>query len=294
MKRPNVKRATFGMLALVAVVASSCGWASHTLSVTEFSLPDSLGLPEAIASGSDGALWFTESAAGKVGRITTSGGITSFSITEFSFPSPSGHPCGITSGPDGALWFTEADSGKVGRITTGGTVREFPLPTSSVEPIRIVPGPDGALWFTEYSGNRIGRITTGGGITEYPIPTPNSSPLGITSGPDGALWFTEADSGKVGRITTGGRITEFLVAQNPHVTGFSPDVNPMAIEDITRGPDGALWFVQYARFVGRITTTGSLTAISVSGDGLVGIVKGADSHVWFTEANVYKIGRINT
>jgi virginiamycin B lyase len=67
-----------------------------------------------ITAGPDGALWFTESASGKIGRITTGG-----QIQEFSLPSVSTHPLGITAGPDGALWFTEESSDKIGRITTG-------------------------------------------------------------------------------------------------------------------------------------------------------------------------------
>jgi virginiamycin B lyase len=57
----------------------------------------------AIATGTDGALWFTEQAAppaGKIGRLTTSGALTEFSP-------PSGYPQGITVGADGTIWFTE-------------------------------------------------------------------------------------------------------------------------------------------------------------------------------------------
>ncbi len=50
-----------------------------------------------IVSGSDGALWFTEPTAGKIGRITTAGVITEYTASVWE----------IATGPDGALWYTE-------------------------------------------------------------------------------------------------------------------------------------------------------------------------------------------
>jgi virginiamycin B lyase len=66
-----------------------------------------------ITVGPDGALWFTETIANKIGRITTSG-----ELSEFLLPVPNSLPSGITAGPDGALWFTGSDNntGMIGRI----------------------------------------------------------------------------------------------------------------------------------------------------------------------------------
>ncbi len=55
------------------------------------------GEVESFVVGSDGALWFVESDANKVGRITTSGGITTYTL-----PNASSYPHQITAGPDGA------------------------------------------------------------------------------------------------------------------------------------------------------------------------------------------------
>jgi len=116
---------------------------------SEFLLPQSdpiSGIP--ITAGPDGALWFVEGAANKIGRITTAG-----TISEFPLPTPNSFPVGITAGPDGALWFTERYGNKLGRITTAGTISEFPLQTPNSDswecgPWGITAGPDGALWFT--------------------------------------------------------------------------------------------------------------------------------------------------
>jgi hypothetical protein len=68
--------------------------------ITTYALPNPINSdPGAIAAGPDGALWFTELVANKIGRITTAG-----AMTEFNVPTPPGL---ITAGPDGALWFTE-------------------------------------------------------------------------------------------------------------------------------------------------------------------------------------------
>src|SRR5260370_14090212 len=71
-------------------------------SFTEYTLPTSNGQPFEITPGPDGALWFTESNANKIGRITTGG-----SITQFPIPTAAQDPEGIVPGPDGNLWFTE-------------------------------------------------------------------------------------------------------------------------------------------------------------------------------------------
>jgi virginiamycin B lyase len=154
-------------------------------------------VPEAIVAGADGALWFAERAANKIGRITTSG-----VISEFPIPTPESQPIFITAGPDGALWFGESAANKIGRITTSGTITEFEIPTPGTEPYDIVAGIDGNLYFAEWAGNKIGRVTTSGVITEFPVPTPGSL-QGIASGPDGAIWFTNYSADKIGRLSIG-------------------------------------------------------------------------------------------
>jgi streptogramin lyase len=186
-----------------------------------------LSYPYGITAGPDGALWFTEANASKIGRITTAG-----VITEFSTPTAS-ESTGITAGPDGNLWFIEQTANKIGRITTAGIITEFSVSGSSGL-LWITAGPDGNLWFTDLSGNQIGRITTSGVVTLFPIPTGGSLPVGITAGPDGNLWFTEQNGNQIGRITTAGVITEFPVP----TASSAPQL-------ISAGPDGNIWFTEY-------------------------------------------------
>src|SRR5262249_62420493 len=68
--------------------------------------------PYGIASGPDGALWFTEFQENKVGRMTLAGQV-------MEFPVGAG-PVAILAGADGALGVIDAAAKKNGRFDTGG------------------------------------------------------------------------------------------------------------------------------------------------------------------------------
>jgi len=292
----------FALLAMLPAVLP----AQH-IAYTTYPVPTPNSFASAITAGPDGAMWFTEGAAGKIGRITTTGTITEFPISAAcepydittgpdgalwitcesqysvivrmttsgevtSYPAPSGQ-YDIVAGPDGALWF--AGFSYIGRITTSGIVTQYPLAN---EPwaFGITAGPDGALWFTEVFGNNIGRISTSGDITEYPIPTPDSQPFGIAAGPDGALWFEETNGPYLGRITTSGIFTQYLAGDE---------------WAIAAGPDGALWFGGGG--YGRITTSGVTTyyPLYVGSSGM-GIAAGPDGAMWLTQYQTNEIIRV--
>jgi virginiamycin B lyase len=263
--------------------------------VQEFPIPTANSQPQAIASGPDGALWFTEAQANKIGRITTSG-----VVSEYNVPTANAGLKGIVAGPDHALWFTESGTTKIGRLdpavavpgTSAGITEYATGITANSDPFYIAAGPDGNMWFTEFFGN-IGRITPGGVITEYKPPT-SGNPYGIAAGADGAIWFTEANSRKIGRLeikyaspgTTAG-MNEFALAG----TTSNPSV-------IAPGPDGALWFAEsFNSKIGRITTGGTISEYAVplgtSGAEPEGITAGPDGAVWFADGTG-RIGRIST
>ena len=200
--------------------------------------------PHSITTGSDGALWFTNTGNTSIGRITTNG-----VVSNYTGPGITG-PYGITTGPDGALWFTNIGQHSIGRITTSGVVTDF-TGTGIAWPWDITAGPDGALWFTNYRNNSIGRITTSGVVTNY-TGTGIDMPEGITTGPDGALWFTNTGNSSIGRITTSGVVTNYTSGSVTDPTS------------ITAGPDGALWFTN-GDSIGRITAVPSASVSPSSG-----------------------------
>ena len=168
--------------------------------VTEYQAPTTQASPAGIVRAPDGNLYFVETQANNIARITPQG-----VVTEFPIPTADAGASAITVDASGNLWFTEATPGKIGEMTLAGVFTEYSTPTTSSVPGGIVLGPDCNLWFTEANGNQIGRVTTAGVFTEFPLANADSEPLGITVGPDNNIWFTEsntttANPGKLGQL----------------------------------------------------------------------------------------------
>ena len=167
-------------IALTTMGFATLGWVPPALAaapgtIAEYPIPTANSSPVEIKTGPDGALWFTENAGNKIGRITTSG-----QITEFALPNANSQPAGIIRGPDDNMWFTELNGNRIGKISTdgNGTITEFTIPTPGSQPTIICVGPHGGLWFVEMAGGKVGLISpVDGTITEFPIPSANCQPF---------------------------------------------------------------------------------------------------------------------
>ena len=290
---------------------------------TEYTVPTAASAPVIIAAGPDGALWFTEISASKIGRITTAGAFSQTALT------PGSKPFGIAAGPDGALWFTENAGNKIGRIATSTrTVTEYGIHTQGSAPNLIALGTDNqSMWFTEGAGNNVGRIgTTTHALNEYKVPTAGAGLYGITTGINGAMYFTELYANKLGTIGSTGAVSEAALSKAPGPLGiasvnglrwFTENVNnaigahlgatngvfptPTTGSNpnmIVLGPDGALWFTEGTTGkIGRITNSVKAPIVTeftipTANSGPFGITKGADGSIWFTESYSNKIGRL--
>ncbi len=110
-------------------------------------------MPGPIVAGPDGALYFGERNANKIGRITTAGVITH----EYAIPTENANPLGLVAGPDGALYFTQHADGTVQRMTLDGVfTKRYRIPSGYPDGLGV--GPDGDLWFTQGSDSQVGRI----------------------------------------------------------------------------------------------------------------------------------------
>ena len=276
-------------------VAEAPAQAAPLGTITEF--PTAPGSrPLAIVAGPDGALWFTQTGANKIGRMTTDGVLTD----EWTIPTPNSTVDGIAIGPDGSVWFAEVTGNKIGRLKPDRTFVEYPVPTFDSRPTEVAMGPDGNVWFTERGtaaapGSKVGKVDPATGIvTDYTVRA-GSRPLGIVAGPDGNMWFTEsaAAGNRVGRISTAGVLLNEYEMPQPNSAPFEPAV----------GPDGAIWFTQInGNRIGRLTVDGMLTEFTVPTPGSQPnvIVSGPDptptksKSLWFAETAGNKIGRITT
>jgi virginiamycin B lyase len=115
--------------------------------------------PNSIASGSDGALWYSELVPnpdqqspalprkGYIGRMTTAGVASDLPID------PTLGVDKLVTGSDGAIWFTTAqdETGKFGRIMPNGDVKTFT--TGGNSGIVLVAAAPGALWLLDARNN---------------------------------------------------------------------------------------------------------------------------------------------
>ncbi len=252
-----------------------CGSPALAQTYTRFPVPTANAGLSQIAAGPDGGLWFTQTQANKIGRITTSGQITEYPLAIGSYP------LGITAGPDGAIWFTQVGSNKIGRISPQGVITETAVPTANSGLRDIAMGTNGTLWFTEESAGKVARlqvngVSAGGDLLiEFSV---GGRPSGITAGPDGLIWFIDSAQNKIRRIGTDGtQLTDFNIGFNAY--NFFEG-------SITVGPDGALWFTEvYSEAIGRITTGGQMSHFKIpapAGNAVpYHIAVGPDGAMWF-------------
>jgi virginiamycin B lyase len=298
-----------------------------------YPIPTPNASAQAMAVGPDGNVWFVETQAGKIGKVTPGGQITEYPVPPVLEDLHLGTgpvevaaaPTDVVAGPDGALWFTESSTGSIGRATTDGVITDIATP--GLQPTSLAVGPDGAIWFTSttYQAS-VARLNADGTVSNFPLATPGSRPADLIDGPDGALWFVENLNGAVGRITTQGVITEtsvraemaspqaiaFDVSGNPWVTGdgaglvrVNPGGGPTTDVDvrpasptgffgaIARGPGGALWFTDPDRnLVGRVDPADVHDPTPPSAGPLTGSAQGQSS-TWFADG-LHAIGDLAT
>ena len=115
---------------------------SSVSGISEFPVPGVGDGSQAITTGPDGNVWFTEQANDAIGMINP----TTHAVSSFAIPTANAAPFGIAAGPDGNLWFTEYGTDKIGLINpTTHAISEFLLSTANARPYAITAGPDGNL-----------------------------------------------------------------------------------------------------------------------------------------------------
>lgn len=165
--------------ALVVALLTVGGAASAATpwTIDEFPILTPFALPNEIAAGPDGNLWFTERTGGIVGRITPDGVVTEFPIAD-----PDPRPEGIAAGPDGNLWVALRNANAIARITTAGVMTFFPVPSTDAVPVDIDLGSDG--------GNLGLDVFAPGSPSSEPVDCATGASLGAGTVADGDLKFS--------------------------------------------------------------------------------------------------------
>jgi streptogramin lyase len=260
-------------------------------------------LPNGIAAGPDGNLWFADRGTIKaIGRITPGGTITEFPITVAG-----SSPRGIVAGPDGNVWFTDdATVPAIGLVclTTGPLCSPSDVTTEAIHeygvtanggnggtpaPRGITAGPDGNLWFADVGTTKaIGMINPATHvITEYTSDNPGN----IAPGPDGNVWFTDRANTAIALIclTTGPLCSSADVSTHAIHNFLTPSGSTP--EGVAAGPDGNLWFSDDgSKAIGTINpSTAAIAEYSIATNGgnpgsrPTGITAGPDGNLWFSD-----------
>jgi virginiamycin B lyase len=245
------------------------------VAIQEFNVPTADSRPHDPAVAPDGALWFTEQKANKLGRLDPRTG----TIREFPLPVPDSGPHGLAVDRDGSVWFTANYKGYVGKLDPKtGDVRQFQVGGDPHTP--VIDG-SGIVWFTEQEANQVGRLDPKTGhVDRRRVPTRDAKPYGMVATPEG-LFFCEFGSNKLGRIDPATlRITEYELPD-----GARP-------RRLALAPDGTIYYSDFARgYLGRFDPrAGKFLGESPSPGGPhskpYGIAVTADGIVWFSESGV--------
>lgn len=161
----------------------------------EYKIDGESSWPFNVALAPDGTVWFTERAAGKIGRLNPGTG----EVRHYDVPTPNCGPAGLAVDMrSGRVWFTESYADRVGALDPKtGVIVEYKMSDTSTG---LVSGPaglaldaQGGVWFTKLEG-KFGHLAAGSDhIETIDVPVEAKRPAGITVAPDGKVWAAALD-----------------------------------------------------------------------------------------------------
>ena len=193
---------------------------------------------------------------------------------------------GMTLGPDGSIWYSKILGHRMGRIpANGGKGVEYELPYENASPGALAADSKGRIWYTDQTNNKVGYMTSDGNVVTFDAPTPDNSitaPQSITIAADNSVWVTSMSLNAILRVDPeSGAFTRYDIA--------TPDAQPTLL---TRGPQGALWFLMPAvHKIGRITTSGQITEFETGSELVESLAAGPDGAIWYSSR--VEVGRLN-
>ncbi len=247
--------------------------------IVEWDVPTAKARPHDPAVGPDGALWFTEQLANKLGRLDPATG----KIREYPLKTPNSGPHGLVPDRDGNIWYTGNYAGLIGKLDPRtGAVTEYKMPDPlASDPHTPVFDAQGTLWFTVQGGNFVGRLDPRSGKIDLKrVATKDALPYGMGVNSKGIPFFCEFGSNKIGEIDPHTMdIKEFLLPE-----GTRPRRMAIAADD-------KVYFTDFEQgHLGRLDPATGFVKLWPSPAGEkaspYGMAITPDGMVWFSEAGV--------
>ncbi len=253
---------------------------SLNVKIQEWPIPSKGGHPHDPAVGADGALWFTEQMANKIGRLDPQTG----AIKEYTLPTDKNSgPHGLVADKDGNIWFTANFGGYIGKLDPQtGKVTEYRMPLAKADdPHTAVFDAHGILWFTVQGGNMVGRLDPQTGKVDLKdAPTEAALPYGIQINSHGVPVFCELGTHKMATI-------------NPKTLAIKEYLLPDAVRPrrLAIAADDTVYFTDFkSGHLGTLnTTTGAVKLYDSPGgpeSNPYGIAITPDGMVWYSESGV--------
>jgi virginiamycin B lyase len=160
----------------------------------EVPVPDAY--PAMLTVTTDGAVWASLNAAGKLARWCN--GV--LDIVDLPAGRTAAAPVGIAAVGD-RVWFADIADGSVGRADAKGEVERVTFDDPACRPHAVVATPDGGCWVTLWGSSKLARVNADGEVDLYKLPGREPHGLAFT----GDEVRVAMESGAVIQIPTNGR-----------------------------------------------------------------------------------------
>jgi virginiamycin B lyase len=148
--------------------------------------------PYGVAVTSDGIVWATLQAGGKLIRIEPNGAMATIDLSR-----PGVVPTDVAVGTDGSVWFLQFRANRIGRLKNG-EFSDFKVPDENAGLSGLVVAADGAVWFGMVRSSSLGRLRDGR-VATFRLPRDDARPYSLAVDPDGNVWYADI-SGYVGML----------------------------------------------------------------------------------------------
>lgn len=229
-----------------------------TQAVRSYAIEVENSWPFFVAIGNDGAVWFSQRAASKIGRLDPTTGTFKY----FDTPTPNSGPAGVAVDKrTGRLWFTQSYADRIASLDPdSGVITEYPMGEASTGlvsgPAGITVDAQGGVWFAKLEG-KLGHLAPDSKeIKIVDTPADARRPAGVALDGRGSVWLVALDGNSLLRYQPdkGQFVSYPLPTGQPDLTPSNPPAARSARPfGIAADRQGNIWFSeQYTGQLGVI------------------------------------------